>query len=129
MTQNTNNLAGFLVGAFFVYSADIMMDKLGLSGNMIASVAGNPKNYHENLDANSGVDEMPSQEEEYNGVKMRRKMRHSSEEISDMEDGIAASKAEKVDKEVSWRRILLLIVAITIHNIPEGESFVFTFCQ
>jgi hypothetical protein len=25
---------------------------------------------------------------------------------------------------VSWKRILLLIVAVTVHNIPEGEEMV-----
>ena len=30
----------------------------------------------------------------------------------------SSSKQDKESKDVSWRRILLLIIAITIHNIP-----------
>lgn len=38
-----------------------------------------------------------------------------------MENGnSAADKEQAVIASVSWRRILLLIIAVTVHNLPEG---------
>ena len=37
-----------------------------------------------------------------------------------MGDGFQVNESERKQNSANWRRILLLIVAITVHNIPEG---------
>ena len=45
-------------------------------------------------------------------------------------EALSTSQMESLEKHDSWRRILLLIIAITVHNIP-GKDFQFSmhyFC-
>lgn len=35
-------------------------------------------------------------------------------------DNRAVDKEQALIESISWRRILLLIIAVTVHNIPEG---------
>ena len=53
-----------------------------------------------------------------------RRRRHRSPSCDSAEEGITNADFSKAavdkEKEGHWRRILLLIVAITLHNIPEG---------
>lgn len=53
-----------------------------------------------------------------------RKRRHRTTSCESAEEGITdleLSKNTKRDKaDAHWKRILLLIIAITVHNIPEG---------
>ena len=56
------------------------------------------------------------------GIRQRKRHRNTScdsaEEGIRTEDFMEASKHNQASEH--WRRILLLIVAITVHNIPEG---------
>lgn len=109
---------GFALGTLFVYGADVLMPFLG---NPMASIADNPKiedlpMSYEGVDSN-GTDNM---EKGTTTLTQRRK----PDENSAMND-ITIKDSSMYDvaetpKQVSWKRILLLIVAITVHNIPEG---------
>lgn len=109
---------GFTAGACFVYFADHMLDRFGLSKNFIASFAGNPKraSYNDTSDMSDDVSVDMEMEEGTSKVKRRSKRTHSNN-YDDIEIG---EQNTNDAKQVSWRRIILLIVAITIHNIPEG---------
>merc|ERR1712055_122761 len=50
------------------------------------------------------------------GLRLRRGFEVGSEVYSIGEQ----EREEEIKKKDSWRRILLLIVAVTVHNIPEG---------
>ncbi|XP_053712243.1 zinc transporter ZIP11-like isoform X1 [Synchiropus splendidus] len=123
---------GFTLGAAFVYIADVTMPLLGVGAGPQFALALNsdPKAKSEDplfplLDS----DEMtirigtrpssgPSSDKLENGdVYQRRKGPHSGGA-----DGRATETKQDTGEHAgnSWRRILLLILAITIHNIPEG---------
>ena len=53
-----------------------------------------------------------------------RKRLGSSGPSSNVSEGV---DSEEVTAEVSWRRILLLIIAITVHNIPGMLTIVHTW--
>ena len=57
-------------------------------------------------------------------MRRRRKRRSTRSSTEDNEDGYSMEEMEHRSrlgvKEQQWRRILLLIVAVTVHNIPEG---------
>ena len=56
------------------------------------------------------------------GVYRRR--RHRTSSCDSAEEGIKDIEmlqlGKKDEEDARWKRILLLIVAITVHNIPEG---------
>lgn len=111
--------AGFILGALFVYLADVFMNYAGNQQNILVALSGNPKLTEETDEllpttANKNIDP-----EQADGLK--RRSGKSSESGTFQDDEIKEpGKMSKEQKLVSWKRILLLIVAITIHNIPEG---------
>ena len=85
---------GFSLGAVFVEVADIVLQKLG-APNILAPFArqGNEKRFKS---------EAKKQNKNFKIAQKDRK------------------KAMFKQSNASWKRILLLVIAITLHNIPEG---------
>merc|ERR1739838_202765 len=117
--------AGFVVGAWFVYGADWAMDRLGFSGNLVAMMAGDPKRWKQQ-EQEGGFDDnlsdvsldMELDSAASGGIKHRKSSGgyHGNNRV---DDGGNYDITE-AEKRLSWRRIVMLIIAITIHNIPEG---------
>ncbi|XP_068439970.1 zinc transporter ZIP11-like isoform X2 [Clinocottus analis] len=117
---------GFALGAAFVYFADLAMPLLGVGADPHISLALPPESKlaKEKADEPSfqllESDEMTIRIDKMdNGeVYQRRRVPHSA--------GSDGQETERKQHEgvgqaaSSWRRIVLLILAITIHNIPEG---------
>ncbi|ERL91581.1 hypothetical protein D910_08911, partial [Dendroctonus ponderosae] len=83
---------GFLLGSLFVYGADVLISVLGLhSPNMM--LVGKMLHTSKDQHADGNLVLQSMEEEECN--------------IEEIERG-------------RWKRIMLLVVAITVHNIPEG---------
>ncbi|CAL8094235.1 unnamed protein product [Orchesella dallaii] len=94
---------GFFLGALFVYAADWVIDSLGVTNPTISLAVASEK-YGTNPFRN---EEFGREHNYYNGLESGN------------------SYGQKDDKHTSsenaqWKRIFLLIVAITVHNIPEG---------
>lgn len=117
---------GFTLGAAFVYFADLAMPLLGVGADPHISLALPPESKlaKEKTDEPSfqllDSDEMTIRIDKMdNGdVYQRRRVPHSAgsdgqETERKQHEGVAQAAS-------SWRRIVLLILAITIHNIPEG---------
>ncbi|KAL6094666.1 slc39a11 [Pungitius sinensis] len=124
---------GFTLGAAFVYFADLAMPLLGVGADPHIALALPPQSKldKERADEPSfqllDSDEMtirigraaPLSDKIDNGdVYQRRRGPHSAgsdgqETGSRQQEGVGQATS-------SWRRIVLLILAITIHNIPEG---------
>ena len=55
---------------------------------------------------------------------LHRRRRHRTPSCDSAEEGIKDIEmlqlGKKDEEDARWKRILLLIVAITVHNIPEG---------
>ncbi|XP_043282797.1 zinc transporter ZIP11 isoform X2 [Venturia canescens] len=92
---------GFLVGAAFVYGTDILITSLGIQSPNVLLAMQSVGFYEQNARRRPG------------GVGMVR-----STEIDDA--GTMYEDPVNEEKNNQWRRILLLVVAITVHNIPEG---------
>ncbi|XP_023328871.1 zinc transporter ZIP11 [Eurytemora carolleeae] len=100
---------GFFLGGVFVYGADILMDVLGVSSpvDLLKKDESKGDIYNSNQVYYEGE----------GGVRKRIKRKGSQ----DNEEGWREEdNAEENINPAQWRRILLLIVAITVHNIPEG---------
>ncbi|CAK6961804.1 zinc transporter ZIP11-like isoform X2 [Scomber scombrus] len=117
---------GFTLGAAFVYLADLAMPLLGLGADPHFALAlpHESKLMKEKAEDPSfpllDSDEMTIRIDkiENGDVYQRRKGPHSGssdgqETGNKQQEGVGQTGS-------SWRRILLLILAITIHNIPEG---------
>ncbi|XP_030610747.1 zinc transporter ZIP11 isoform X2 [Archocentrus centrarchus] len=117
---------GFTLGAAFVYFADLVMPLLGVGTDPHTAFALSPdsKMHKEKaedppfqlLDSDNmtiSIDKI-----ENGDVYQRRRGLH----VGSSEGQETGSKQQEVAGQTgsSWRRILLLILAITIHNIPEG---------
>lgn len=116
---------GFTLGAAFVYFADLAMPLLGITADPHTALAlpheskVNKEKFEEPIQ-HWDSDEMSIRIDkiENGDVYQRRKAPQSgSSGGREME----SKQPEQPEREAnSWRRILLLILAITIHNIPEG---------
>ncbi|KAK0161676.1 hypothetical protein PV327_008095 [Microctonus hyperodae] len=91
---------GFLVGAAFVYGTDFLISSLGFqSPNVLLAMQ------------SVGFYEQDTRRRQP-GILSR------SLEVNDL--GTVYEDPANETKNNQWRRILLLVVAITVHNIPEG---------
>uniref|UniRef100_UPI0037E857FA zinc transporter ZIP11-like n=1 Tax=Semicossyphus pulcher TaxID=241346 RepID=UPI0037E857FA len=117
---------GFTLGAAFVYLADLAMPLLGVGADPHTALALPPESKlakeksEEPSFQHWEADEMTIRIDkiENGDVYQRRKVPH----VGSSDDGeVGCKQPEGVGQTgSSWRRILLLILAITIHNIPEG---------
>lgn len=117
---------GFTLGAAFVYFADLAMPLLGVGADPHIALALPPDSKHAKEKAEEpsfqllDTDEMTIRIDkiENGDVYQRRRGPHSGsadgqETGRTQQEGVGHTGS-------SWRRIILLILAITIHNIPEG---------
>ncbi|XP_062270374.1 zinc transporter ZIP11-like isoform X2 [Platichthys flesus] len=117
---------GFTLGAAFVFFADLAMPLLGLGVDPQTALALPP-------DSKLGKEKaeepsfQPTESDEMsiridkmeNGdVHQRRRGQHTGN--SDGQETESKQQQAVGNMGSSWRRVLLLILAITIHNIPEG---------
>jgi zinc transporter ZupT len=97
---------GFIAGGMFVYVADVIMVLKGITTDVVESVQGIEQ---------TSIGEDKLNEEEVvmstSGVRQRRSIRGK-------ESAPVETKKQTSIKGSSWKRILLLIIAITVHNIP-----------
>ncbi|XP_066992913.1 zinc transporter ZIP11 isoform X1 [Anabrus simplex] len=129
---------GFLLGAGFVYCTDIVISTMGI--NSLQVMLGAPKGHSAKETAvdlatcnRNGVDgpwltetsiegfqdgnyQSSASSRRRNVNSATRNVRNSMYLNHETED----SNTEVILKNSRWKRILLLIVAVTIHNIPEG---------
>ena len=122
-------LIGFFFGAGFVCLTDMILpDNVSLKKNSI---------YHENSnklerififqyieneiklsDNRNSYNHVKYENAEYSGEKSIRQ-RHLKQQQSKREN-INEIEKLKIDKRSQFRKIVLLIIAVTVHNIPEG---------
>lgn len=130
---------GFIFGAAFVYKAEDFLEYYGLTTNVAAALDGDSKktdgdlNYHQSYTQSDAY--QPSHISDVNDTGGSSNSNYTSINFSNVkqrhgevgnhvattpnEESYIQSSEHKNTKQ-QWRRILLLIVAITVHNIPEG---------
>ncbi len=127
---------GFILGAAFVYGTDVALPYLGIvdSGNVTQILTANGEKIEKDdsssvdLDSELGLDNSDTSymNSSSNSSKesMRRRVaggtesRRSRSSSQDENDSSFQNILKK--NRVNWKRILLLIIAITVHNVPEG---------
>lgn len=123
---------GFLFGAMFVFAADKFIDWLDVSPHsLVSELSGNGKVHREKImeDFEMNYNEtyigFPYRGNEltpeFQQLTNRRKVKMKTDQdwspeslLKDREHNISKQNA------ISWRRLIMLIIAITVHNIPEG---------
>ncbi|XP_074410918.1 zinc transporter ZIP11 isoform X3 [Zonotrichia albicollis] len=124
--------AGFALGAAFVYGADLLLPELGFPGAPHAALALScehraPKEKQEqeqspgwDLGSSSSSELAIRIDKAENGETYQRRRAAGSPLPEGPPAFPAAQDGAPLARSSSWRRILLMILAITIHNIPEG---------
>jgi len=100
---------GFFLGALFVYGADLLISTFEI---------GSPLDFM-SLDTKvkcEDTESPPPSPTFYNNQEGLRQRKGGGVDVVQEEP----DRGEKEKQENHWRRILLLIVAVTVHNIPEG---------
>ncbi|XP_077359493.1 zinc transporter ZIP11 isoform X2 [Festucalex cinctus] len=112
---------GFTLGAAFVYFADVALPFLGVSAdpNIALALASESKIVKGKEDGQLHPFSESQAIKLEEGLQLPRK-RVSHWGSSDDQETESTHLEASGHSGSSWRRILLLILAITIHNIPEG---------
>ncbi|XP_074649812.1 zinc transporter ZIP11-like [Tubulanus polymorphus] len=116
---------GFSIGAAFVYYADVLISNWGITSPNIALALGSePKEKRDEFtdDFNfSKVDIIPTTGNSVDSLDMVTKRRAAAgNQYHPLDNNSSLGDEEAAKNTANWKRILLLIIAITIHNIPEG---------
>lgn len=119
---------GFAVGAAFVYGADKLMPFLGISDPTIAlavsqSYDSSPtKNLNESTITFEEAGEYSGNPDRATSLRQRGPLGSTANFGNSVSENTNSTSTLPFQnkKSLSWKRILLLIVAITVHNIPEG---------
>ncbi|XP_037814581.1 zinc transporter ZIP11 [Lucilia sericata] len=129
---------GFLLGAIFVYGCDKLMSYLGLnSSNMMiqmtqsnkdkADIAMDDMKHSQNsvgvMDAAKSMDSFSdclSAQHSHNEPRRRKKPNIDVERTNHTYVATEEERTKAESAVAQWKRIMLLVVAITVHNIPEG---------
>ncbi|XP_014250829.1 zinc transporter ZIP11 isoform X1 [Cimex lectularius] len=125
---------GFLLGAGFTFAADIIISKMGIESPnlLLASITMDIKK----------MDDIVSRHRNESTICESCRVRRAEVTESSLEEGnvhapmtgigsVARKRGQVTtrhpkpemkphDARLQWKRILLLIIAITVHNIPEG---------
>lgn len=111
---------GFSLGAGFVYFADLLLPALGMIDDPFSAIGYDSRPPKEKDEGSSyGDRELSIRIDKIeNGDVYQRKKGALSSPGDDLSLLSAREPTNKGGN--SWRRIMLLILAITIHNIPEG---------
>ncbi|XP_052070809.1 zinc transporter ZIP11-like [Mytilus californianus] len=114
---------GFVLGAVFVYGADVLIPYIGGGGtNVIMSLE---SEYKQHKDEDVQIN-LVSQEQSYNysrseySTDPQRRKPVQGGLISTEDQTNIVNNESLSSQDTRWKRILLLIIAITVHNIPEG---------
>lgn len=116
---------GFILGAVFVYMSDVVLSYTGVQSplSIVLQVAGSSDKFSKDgspTHMTSIVTDDPSSE----SLIRRRARRHRTPSCDSAEEGIPENDILRTSQELvataQWKRILLLIIAVTVHNIPEG---------
>ncbi|XP_034110298.1 zinc transporter ZIP11 [Drosophila sulfurigaster albostrigata] len=127
---------GFLLGSIFVYGCDKLMSYLGLnSTNMMIQMTQSKDKADiaiDELKQNGGAKARQTSKSldsfsdclsvQHSGGESRRRKKGSISEVEQCTyTAEAALEQQRAQEALSqWKRIMLLVVAITVHNIPEG---------
>ncbi|KAF5303355.1 hypothetical protein FQR65_LT08268 [Abscondita terminalis] len=119
---------GFLLGALFVYGADVLITMLGVhSPNMMLALHSKVTR-KEKKEENSGnlpayaieTTAIDGFHEHGNNLQYRGRGRtRSNDEIVHSHTFEDVSNIEEI-QHGQWKRMMLLVIAITAHNVPEG---------
>ncbi|KAF7989635.1 hypothetical protein HCN44_008309 [Aphidius gifuensis] len=125
---------GFIIGAAFVYATDLLITSFGIqSPNMQLAMQSSMTNKKFKNHDNYGVNNTY----QYDNLQISKSYLYESTTIDGFDSRNARRRQTELplskDTEITdiinsgseakkkqWRRVLLLVVAITVHNIPEG---------
>ncbi|XP_069786128.1 zinc transporter ZIP11-like isoform X1 [Narcine bancroftii] len=118
---------GFTLGAVFVYLADAFLPSLGIDDSLQMALVLKQEPKPVKKKKEDDVGDFQTQEEEFairiekvdNGDVYQRKRTQQSDYTMGLMP-LNQSRLTPEQQQSSWKRIILLILAITIHNIPEG---------
>jgi len=122
---------GFVLGALFVYGADVILPAMGgpsanISLALSSSEHEKQSSQSHNLLTSNGespsfVGVSSSYTDSREGSQLQRRKAAGGKGEKDLRTLEESEGASPIDKRSSsWHRILLLIIAIVVHNIPEG---------
>ncbi|ESO96752.1 hypothetical protein LOTGIDRAFT_201969 [Lottia gigantea] len=116
---------GFALGAVFVYGADVLMPHLGGSSTNLALSLDNGGKLNKDGDISNSLQSIQVNRPYKNTRAARQRKPVSGGGLNVSNNYQDDNNIEDYNKSSgysasSWKRILLLIIAVTIHNIPEG---------
>ncbi|KAI4469889.1 zinc/iron transporter [Holotrichia oblita] len=119
---------GFTLGAVFVYGADLLITKLSVHSHNVMLALNSSTIRKEESKRNSRLSTIVDTTtidfqdgSAHTTFRRRGRLKHTNEDdtIVDSQTYEDTSNIEEI-QHGQWKRIMLLVIAITMHNIPEG---------
>lgn len=113
-------IVGFLIGAFFVYITDVLLpdnylEKTIKQQNDITDFNMENECSIKRNELNNSIEIDLSK-----GVRNRQGPKYEDIDLKENEDALYYNNEKNRKQESNFRRIVLLVIAVTVHNIPEG---------
>jgi len=120
---------GFSLGAVFILGCDVLLSKFGIADEedlILASALGKQPTNH-NSDSEGEFQQSPDEvvvilpsnnKNKSNNLRQRKPFDESNNENAQSNDFEIVHAKKRKNEE--WKRVLLLVLAVTVHNFPEG---------
>jgi len=114
---------GFILGAVFVFGADKLLPILGLeSSNIADTLAEDFSNGSacKEKELKNDIHQTEISITSYSYSSSTSQLTQRKKTDISLSNNKEMGEQKSAEHQTSWRRILLLLIAITVHNIPEG---------
>jgi zinc transporter 11 len=114
---------GFVAGAIFIALCDALLDRMGasdLDALLVEQASAHPHDHDENDEETGAALFLPSHSDVSSADNVRRRRPVASQQHIAQHAAVDRRDADRRRILEERKRVMLLVLAVTVHNLPEG---------